>query len=317
MYRLRLLNLHWNKTDHKELNLNSPAELKEASDWAGSFASLYTPNGCGKWKDIELVADDSFTHSLVIDCCYPQYQNGKRKEIFDPSKTIVIKAEPKVLRDRFDPSLYNDSLDKENLKTYEFLTLWGWLGLNYDQINTPSNFEKTKTLSTIISANSGLPGHIERLNFLPYLDTIQNADYQMYGDERGNRGIFQKYKHYAGKLEQKKDGLCAYKYHYNSENCIQDNYFSEKFAESLLSECLTLYTGCSNLEKYIDERAFIRIDLSDYERALVKIKRAIKENQWEQRIDIIRQEKQKMLNELSPLNLVWSAIHNEPLYYER
>jgi len=310
--------LHFGKVADKNFSINNQKELQESKDWVAGMSSLYTPNNSGIWKDIQLVDGEDFDYLLVIDCVYGMYdERGRKKEIFDPAKTIVIKAEPKALRSRYQYNQYNDSFDHLNLKTYEYLTLWGWLGLNYNQIQDPSNFIKTKELSTIISANQGLEGHRRRLDFLPYLDSINNYEYDMLGDERSCPGIFSRYKHYKGKINNKIEGLGAYKYHYTSENCIQDDYFSEKIVDSILSGCYTFYTGCSNIEKYIDERIFTRVDLNDYERALVTIKRGIRNGLWEQRVDIIQQEKRKILEQLNPLNLAWAGIHNEPLYYEK
>jgi hypothetical protein len=50
---------------------------------------------------------------------------------------------------------------------------------------------------------------------------------------------------------------------------------------------------------YIDPRAYVQLDMADFEGSYRTIKTAIVEDWWSQRIDIIRQEKQKILNELA------------------
>ena len=52
------------------------------------------------------------------------------------------------------------------------------------------------------------------------------------------------------------------------------------------------------MSDYIDDKAFVYLDLDDITGSLNIIKQAISENWWEQRIDIIRREKHKIINEL-------------------
>lgn len=46
---------------------------------------------------------------------------------------------------------------------------------------------------------------------------------------------------------------------------------------------------------HIDPQAFMSLDLSDFDRAFDLMRRAILSNQWEQRLDAIRQEKERVL----------------------
>jgi hypothetical protein len=61
---------------------------------------------------------------------------------------------------------------------------------------------------------------------------------------------------------------------------------------------LCFYWGCPNLEEYIDGGAFVRLDLDDFEGAMAVVKRAIEEDWWSARVDIIRMEKNKILEEI-------------------
>ena len=57
--------------------------------------------------------------------------------------------------------------------------------------------------------------------------------------------------------------------------------------------CLCFYWGCPNLESYIDSRAFIRLNLDDFESSYRIIVDAIENDEWSKRIDIIRAEQEK------------------------
>lgn len=315
MIKVRPVNLHMNR----DFDLNSPKSRQEDQAFIDSFNLNYTPSPYNNtWKDIQLVLDD-YDYLAVIDCVYPHFDsNGNKISYFDESKAVVFQIEPYHLRSRFPITVY-DETNYENrfIKIYNMCLFWGNVGLGYDSF-VNEDFIKTKDLSTIISANRGTDGHIKRLDFLRnYLSRI---DCDHFGNENGsgyfsNDALFSK--NYRGFIGEKKLGLQDYKYHLNSENGIENDYFTEKITDSILCEALTFYNGCGNLESYLDPRCFIRVNLDDPEQALYIIQTSIQNNEWEKRIDIIRQEKKKILNELNPLNLIHNAIHGYKNYWEK
>ena len=66
-----------------------------------------------------------------------------------------------------------------------------------------------------------------------------------------------------------------------------------------MCETLIFYYGCPNVSDYIDSRAFVQLDIDNFEKSYQIITQAISEDWWSQRIDIIRQEKRKILGELA------------------
>ena len=106
------------------------------------------------------------------------------------------------------------------------------------------------------------------------------------------------------------NGLAPYKYSFAAENNSETGYATEKIWEPILCECLCFYWGCPNLEEYIDSRAFVRLPLDNFEESLSIIKKAIEEDWYNQRIDIIRQEKQRILNELGFFPTLEKIIQN-------
>ncbi len=108
------------------------------------------------------------------------------------------------------------------------------------------------------------------------------------------------YKDYKGSLPQyeKDNAMFPYKYVFNCENNSIKNYYTEKLIDGILAECLVFYSGCYNIRDYIDERAFVYLELSNFEEDFKKVKTAMENNLWEDRIEIIRKEKKKILNYL-------------------
>ena len=96
----------------------------------------------------------------------------------------------------------------------------------------------------------------------------------------------------------KDDGLIPYKYTFNCENFELTGYFTEKIIDAILSETLIFYHGCPDIYAYIDKRAFVWLDLSNFESDYNYIKKCINEKLWEQRLPYIREAKKKILSDL-------------------
>jgi hypothetical protein len=90
-----------------------------------------------------------------------------------------------------------------------------------------------------------------------------------------------------------------YKYVLGVENNSEYNYATEKIWESILCEALCFYWGCPNLEDYIEPLSFVRLPLENPAAAQQIIERAIAEDWWTQRIEVIKKMKAKILNELA------------------
>jgi hypothetical protein len=94
------------------------------------------------------------------------------------------------------------------------------------------------------------------------------------------------------------------------ENNFEKNFITEKLWEPILCETLVFYYGCPNVSDYIDPRAFVLLDITNFEKSYQIIKQAVSEDWWSQRIDIIRQEKHKILNELAFFPTIDKIINN-------
>ena len=241
------------------------------------------------WNNL-ILTDNKFADYYVIF-------NYPKGEYYDPKKTIVFQQEPESTRNTWG-EWANPSQDRffyvfDVKNNYCCL---GWsLEKNYDWL-IHNKIEKTKEISTITSDFYSLPGHKKRLDFISFLDKKIKID--IYGKTSNNPWKLTELMNYKGPLISKDEGLFSYKYTFASENSTEKNYFTEKIIDAIVSECLCFYWGCPNLEQFIDERAFIRIDLDNPILALDIIQNAIKNNEWEKRLPYIKEAKYKILNEL-------------------
>jgi hypothetical protein len=120
------------------------------------------------------------------------------------------------------------------------------------------------------------------------------------------------FENYQGILEpeNKAEGIVPYKYYFMVENNYEKDFITEKLWEPILCESLVFYYGCPNVTDYIDSDAFVLLDMNDFEKSYQTIKTAIKEDWWSQRIDKIKQEKDKLLNEMAFFPRLRKVIEN-------
>ena len=253
-----------------------------------------------RWKNIEMTWTDvkeDIDYYVIIN-------SADEKSYFDPSKTFVFQMEPWV----------NDPIKNWGVKTWgkwaipdfaSFLHVHDHkTNLNNVQwqINIPlrEQFNISQPKQNIITATCSNKnyddGHILRNNFIKYAENkLEHGAISVFG-----RQNYHQFKSYVGSLlyDDKMHGLIPYKYTIAVENNSETGYATEKIWEPILCECLCFYWGCPNLEEYIDSRAFVRLPLDNFEESLCIIKKAINEDWHTQRIDIIRQEKQKILNKI-------------------
>jgi len=171
------------------------------------------------------------------------------------------------------------------------------LEMNYNQIKELEYEKKVDKISSICSSKYFDEGHIARIDFLKFLEEKGDVPLDIFNQDNNHN-----FKNYRGPLTQYKDkskGYVPYKYYFMVENNYEENFITEKIWEPILCETLVFYYGCPNVKDYIDERAYVQLDMNDFEKSYQIIKTAIEEDWWSQRIDIIRKEKKKILNELS------------------
>ena len=275
-------------------------------------------NGFGyKWKNYELVWTDvkeDIDYYVIIN--YPP-----KGAYFNPKRTIVFQMEPWI----------NDLSKPWGVKTWsewaepdpaKFLAVRGrktdhhnnafWqLELTLNDLETPGLFEKTNctTVSSICSSKYFDEGHIARIDFLKFLEAKGDILLDIYNQD--NKHGFTNYRGPVSPYIDKSHGIKQYKYYFMMENNYESNFITEKLWEPILCETLVFYYGCPNVTNYIDNRAFVLLDVNDFEQSYQIIKQAIKEDWWSQRIDIIKKEKRRILEELAFFPVIDKIICND------
>lgn len=240
-----------------------------------------------RWNNIEVVTDDNPDYYVV-------FNSVDSSESIDKSKTIVFQTEP--FMDGKNSGKWGEWSKPDPKEFFKVVThktdynpiLWN-LNKTYTELQT-FKIDKTSDELCAISYPEYIDiGDIKMVDFLKYLDNRQDICINIFGS---NKWGFKNYKSFPD------NKILEYKYIIVCEKESTDNYITHKIIDGILSECLVFYFGCGNVREFLDNRSFIQLGLSNYEKDCDIIRKAIDEKMWEQRIGIIRSEKMKILNYL-------------------
>ena len=264
---------------------------------------------CKEWQHMLPSSEISMTYNDIeftgndIDIDFYVIINKPREdEYFEANRTIVFQMEPwcgeeyqtwgvKTWGEWSKP----DVTEFLQVRTHEnFINNAFWqLTATYDELKfkTPRKTMGT-TLSSICSSKYVDPGQKKRIDFIKFIE--DKIDIHVYNQD--NQFEFKNWKGVVTPHVDKDKGIMPYKYYFMVENNCENNFITEKIWEPLLTESLCFYDGCPNIKEYIDERAFVQINMDDFEGSLKIIQTAISEDWWSQRIEYIRNEKDRVLD---------------------
>ncbi len=253
--------------------------------------------GKTSWKNLEFTTEPGFDKAVILNHC------NSHSLHFSPKNAVSFRLEPP------GSSNYLKKCDSYIMPGFMHWPLWH--NCSTEQLNKfyePGQIKKSQLFSTVTSDLAYMEGHLERLTFIHFLDRSITGGFDVWGRKTAN-GFFQNISAYRGELFNKYDGLFDYAYHLSVENSFLPDYFTEKITDPILAECMCFYAGCSNIEEYIDQRAYCKIDLTHIEGAKETIIRAIRDDYRKKNLKYIKQQKRRLLEDLNPLNLIWLAVN--------
>jgi len=259
--------------------------------------------GKSVWKDMEIVSHKNYDRLIILTRPYAFEMD------YDPNKAITMLTEP--------PGSPNIIEHKTSAIIPMYLPLPFWHKFSkreWGYVNTEGK-EKTELLSAVTSDLIYMEGHAARLQIISLLDKVVVEGFDLWG-KAYNNNFFGSIRSYKGEIENKYNALWRYQYHFSCENSFTINYFTEKLVDPIIAECLCFYDGCRNIEKFIDERAFIRIDVFDPLKAIETIVRAIENQEWDKRIVHITAQKKRLISTMNPLNIIWLALKGKDVVTE-
>jgi hypothetical protein len=260
--------------------------------------------GGGVWDDVTVTAGDQ-------DIDYYAIVNHPAGSRYDPGRSIVFQMEPASGVAQWEAWAKPDRRLFVQVRSHDrYRNAGEWhLDKKWAEL-AQSPVEKSRILSTVTSSRLADTGHERRVGFLHYLEK-HGVSIDIYGWDNaagfaGYRGCLP--------FANKNEGILPYRYTFAAENHDEHNYVTEKFFDALLGECLCFYWGCPNLEEHFDPAVFIRLPLEDFEESRQIVERAIAADEWSRRIEAIRREKRRFLNEGQFFPVLAQAVHGRVFF---
>ena len=269
-------------------------------DWIDSKTLCDNWNKMSKgnyiWNKINLVWKEPCDYYCIINNFPKDFKIIPEKTIFfqmKPDKNILINN---IYLEKFKYVGYHDY----------FLNNLTWnLSKTYQQLSN-DKIEKDDKLNniiaTIVDDSYKYLGDIKKVDFIKFLEK-KDVNIHVYGGK--NKFLWKNYK------ESNENCYLEYKYTFDVEDISNKNYCTQRLIDGILSETLVFYSGCYNIKESIDPRAYIYLELNNFEEDFNIIKKAIKEDLWSQRIKYIKEAKYKILNELQFFPRLEQILNNE------
>ena len=280
----------------------SNIRIRFVSDVATQIWLRQFPNAQPTWGKYQFLFEDdeSNPYDYLVNWGHSNISFGSR---VPKSQMIFVAAEPENVQqyaapylNQFGHVLTTQSTPIESLRHVTQVGLPWHAGIDFDQPieqQNPIGFDtlkamesptKTASVSIITSRKSISPYHQKRINFVESLKSILGDELDIFG-----RGF--------DPIPDKRQALEPYHYHIALENCEYPHYWTEKIGDPYLFWSFPFYVGCPNLEDYFPDGSFIRLDIADPRHSAEQIQRAIQRRTRENRIDLLREARQRLLHE--------------------
>lgn len=277
-----------------KLQTNKIVRIKLLCNWMSSLELTNIWNkmtkGDYQWNNIHLITDATPPDIYVVI--------NSTNEHVPLDKCIYFPMEPCMTIEKW--GFWADKTIKNKFLFYgdhqEYMNNIEWhLNKTYNELldTTPSK-QYDIEISCILSSKYTDEGHQKRINFVKYIEN--HIPIHVYGQNTYS------YRNYKGTLPYhcKDDGLFPYKYHFNGENHDNNDYYiTEKLIDGILSECVVFYYGSAKSLQIFNPDCFVRLELKDFEHDLAIVKQCIENDIWSKKIDLIRKEKKRILQEMS------------------
>lgn len=263
---------------------------------------LVMNDNSNRYKNLEFVYDDTdIDYYVVIN-----YDNDDNHV---PYNTILFQMEPWIYNDdkKWGIHTWSDNWRNpdENLYLHvrrqsKYLNVAQWMFQAPKYINTN---RKDKFIA-FISSKLNDDGHINRVNFIKYLEEQGHDIIDIYGYKN-----YHNFRNYKGQIDNKSIQE-NYKYVFTVENNREFNYATEKIWESFISCSLAFYDGCPNLSEYVPDLSYIPIDCTEKEKTMNLMLNVIKDNLWSIRLYYIIKARDMTINKYGFFPIVHSIIND-------
>lgn len=261
---------------------------------------LVMNNNITTYKNLEFIDEDPDYYVIISFALHYEH--------FVPEKSILFQMEPWVYDTtknwgrRVWPKEWSDPDPNKFLYikgSPNSLNVAQWMFSVPETIN----MDRKDKFIAIISEKIHDEGHINRVNFIKYVEEQGHDIIDVYGTANHHN-----FRNYKGKLDSKIKQQ-EYKYVFSVENNREYNYATEKIWESFISCSLCYYDGCPNLSDYVSQEAYVSINTTKKEETLQLMLNAIENNLWSKRLYQIIHAKDITITEYGFLPVIYKIIN--------
>ena len=199
------------------------------------------------------------------------------------------------------------NLKQNHINTYPFLpwmihanhgdSIFNKTNLNYDFFSNFKNTEKQIEMSVICSNKKNTENHALRIEFLKILKDHFKDNLQWFGNG-------------FNEIENKFEVISNSKYHIVLENDSKYNLISEKLYDAYLGLSFPIYYGAPNINDYFDKNSLKTVNINDVSGSIATIENVIKNNLYENNLNLLTYEKEKVLNDYNMYNRICEIVEN-------
>ena len=199
------------------------------------------------------------------------------------------------------------NLKQNHINTYPFLpwmihanhgdSIFNKTNLNYDFFSNFKNTEKQIEMSVICSNKKNTENHGLRVEFLKILKDHFKDNLQWFGNG-------------FNEIENKFEVISNSKYHIVLENDSKYNLISEKLYDAYLGLSFPIYYGAPNINDYFDKNSLKTVNINDVSGSIATIENVIKNNLYENNLNLLTYEKEKVLNDYNLYNRICEIVEN-------
>jgi hypothetical protein len=278
--------------------------VRIVKNWNDPDVMRQTPGNSGVWDNIK------FTLDPVEDCDYLIMFNNRmridtnarcpRENVWLLMQEPYIPEHPEWKTEKHRPfyKVFTHHLPAYSKRYISSQPAVPWhVNKSFDELSSMPIPVKQKSISSITSNLSMLPGQKKRRKFIDFIRRENISGLDFFG--KGSCYI-----------EDKWDGLAPYKFSIAIENSNTPDYWTEKLADCFLAWTIPFYYGCPNLEKYFPKDSFIRIDIENQEKSLEIITAVLKKEDWDKRFSALQKARELILNKYQVFPYITELIHN-------
>lgn len=232
-----------------------------------------------------VVVYENVKHSLTIKC-------KRGGLIYVAGEPPMMRPLPNVFLRQFDKVVIPNINSKHSHKILSHGFLNWSLGVSFRTKKHRYDFRqlkyletiKTKNISIVTSNKRMMPGHNRRMKIINKL----REDFPTQIDFYGTGHNF---------VEYKADALIPYRFHICMENSTIPYYWTEKFSDPILANCIPIYCGCTNINDYFDKRGYETFSCNDYSALKSLINKILKdpEEMYQKYYPYMRQNREAIL----------------------